>query len=169
MKKFLVVSIAIFSVYCFFVNSDVNKGMRHEFSDLKEEVSKDTLMGIEFSKEGAMNVEEFMTAFAGKDSMEAKITGTVAEVCKKKGCWMMIDLGNGKTMRVSYDYKFLLPLNCDGLPIVINGMAYVDTVSVADQKHYLEDANATKEEIDAITDPEINLSFLATGVILTNE
>jgi hypothetical protein len=41
MKKFLVVSIAIFSVYCFFVNSDVNKGMRHEFSDLKEEVSKE--------------------------------------------------------------------------------------------------------------------------------
>jgi len=41
MKKLLVVSIAIFSVYCFFVNSDVNKGMRHEFSDLKEEVSKE--------------------------------------------------------------------------------------------------------------------------------
>ena len=41
MKKFLVISIAIFSVYCFFVNSDVNKGMRHEFSDLKEEVSKE--------------------------------------------------------------------------------------------------------------------------------
>jgi hypothetical protein len=41
MKKFLVVSIAIFSVYCFFVNSDVNKGMRHEFSDLKQEVAKE--------------------------------------------------------------------------------------------------------------------------------
>ena len=41
MKKLLVVSIAIFSIYCFFVNSDVNKGMRHEFSDLKEEVSKE--------------------------------------------------------------------------------------------------------------------------------
>lgn len=41
MKKFLVVSIAIFSIYCFFVNSDVNKGMRYEFSDLKEEVSKE--------------------------------------------------------------------------------------------------------------------------------
>jgi hypothetical protein len=48
-------------------------------------------------------------------------------------------------------------------------MAYVDTISVADQKHYLEDANASKEEIDAITEPEINLSFLATGVILSNE
>jgi len=41
MKKLLVVSIAIFSVYCFFVNSDVNKGMRHEFSDLKEDVSEE--------------------------------------------------------------------------------------------------------------------------------
>ena len=41
MKKLLVVSITIFSIYCFFVNSDVNKGMRHEFSDLKEEVSEE--------------------------------------------------------------------------------------------------------------------------------
>ena len=41
MKKFLVVSIAIFSVYCFFVNSDVNKGMRNEFSELKQEVSEE--------------------------------------------------------------------------------------------------------------------------------
>ena len=41
MKKLLVVSIAIFSIYCFFVNSDVNKGMRHEFSDLKEDVSEE--------------------------------------------------------------------------------------------------------------------------------
>jgi fructose-specific component phosphotransferase system IIB-like protein len=41
MKKFLVVSIAIFSIYCFFVNSDVNKGMRNEFSDLKQEVSEE--------------------------------------------------------------------------------------------------------------------------------
>jgi hypothetical protein len=40
MKKFLVVSITIFSIYCFFVNSDVNKGMRHEFSELKDEVSE---------------------------------------------------------------------------------------------------------------------------------
>jgi hypothetical protein len=41
MKKFLVVSITIFSIYCFFVNSDVNKGMRHEFSELKDEVSEE--------------------------------------------------------------------------------------------------------------------------------
>lgn len=41
MKKFLVVSITIFSIYCFFVNADVNRGMRHEFSELKEEVSEE--------------------------------------------------------------------------------------------------------------------------------
>ncbi len=53
MKKFLVVSITIFSIYCFFVNSDVNKGMRNEVSNLKEKVfeeinksvNKDTLVG----------------------------------------------------------------------------------------------------------------------------
>lgn len=167
MKKLIYALLAVSTIYACGAKEEDKKEDKKE--EAKEEVSKDTLMGIEFSKEGALTTEEFVTAFVGKDSMEAKITGTVSEVCKKKGCWMTMDLGNGKTMRVSYDYKFLLPLNCDGLPIVINGMAYVDTISVADQKHYLEDAKASKEEIDAITEPEVNISFLASGVILTNE
>lgn len=137
--------------------------------EAKEEVSKDTLLGVEITKEGAISPAEFLTAFQGKDSMEAKIAGTIDEVCQKKGCWMTMDLGNGQKMRISYDYKFLMPLNSAGLPIVIEGMAYVDTISVADQKHYLEDEAASQEEIDAITEPEINISFLAKGVILTNE
>jgi len=167
MKKIIYTLLAISTLFACGAKEEEKKEDKKE--EVKEEVSKDTLMGMEFSKEGAMTAEEFLTAFVGKDSMEAKIMGTVDEVCKKKGCWMTMDLGNGKTMRVSYDYKFLLPLNCDGLPIVINGMAYVDTISIEDQKHYLEDAKASKEEIAAITEPEINISFLATGVILTNE
>lgn len=136
----------------------------------KEEVSEEvTVYGEEFSEEGAMSPSEFLTAFQGKDSMQVTIKGNVAEVCKKKGCWMTMDLGNDQSMRISYDYKFLMPLDCDGLPITINGMAYVDTISVADQVHYLEDAKASAEEIAAITEPQVNISFLAKGVILRNE
>lgn len=166
MKKIIYTLLAISTLFACGTKEEKKEEAKEE---PKEEVSKDTLFGVDFGKEGALTTEEFVNEFVGKDSMEAKIMGTVSEVCKKKGCWMTMDLGNGKTMRVSYDYKFLLPLNCDGLPIVINGMAYMDTISVEDQKHYLEDAKASKEEIAAITEPEINISFLATGVILTNE
>lgn len=168
MKTILYVFAATTMIYACGAKEESTKEENKE--ETKEEVkSNDTLMGVEFDKEGAVSASEFLTTFQGKDSMEAKIYGTVDEVCKKKGCWMTMDLGNGQKMRISYDYKFLMPLNCDGLPIVINGTAYVDTVSVADQKHYLEDAGASKEEIDAITEPEISYSFLATGVILSNE
>lgn len=166
MKKIIYSLLAIALVYSCSAKEEKKEEKKEE---VKEETSKDTLLGVEFDKTKAMSASEFLTAFEGKDSMQAMIAGTIDEVCQKKGCWMTMDLGNGQTMRISYDYKFLMPLNSAGLPIVINGMAYVDTVSVEDQKHYLKDAEASQEEIDAITEPEINLSFLATGVILTNE
>ena len=45
----------------------------------------------------------------------------------------------------------------------------IDTTSVATLKHYLEDAEASQEEIDAVTEPEINYSFEAEGVIIKEE
>lgn len=150
-------------------SKEENKDEKKEETKKEEVTEEITKYGEEFSEEGAMTPSEFLTAFQGKDSMQVTIKGNVAEVCKKKGCWMTMDLGNDQTMRISYDYKFLMPLDCDGLPIVINGMAYVDTISVDDQIHYLKDANASDEEIAAVTEPQVNISFLAKGVILRNE
>ena len=42
-------------------------------------------------------------------------------------------------------------------------------MSVATLTPYLEDAEASQEQIDAVTEPEINYSFEAEGVIIKEE
>lgn len=122
------------------------------------------------TEEGAMAMNEFVTALQGKDSMEAKVTATINECCKKKGCWMTVDMGNGEEMRVTFkDYGFFVPKNADGMTATFQGWAFPDTLSVEDQKHYLKDEGASQEEIDAITEPVAEWSFVATGVIIKDE
>lgn len=102
----------------------------------------------------------------GRDSVEAKVSGTIAEVCQRKGCWMSVEVDNGESMHVSYDYEFLLPMNSAGREMVMQGYAFTDTIPVSHLKHLADDAGKSQEEIDAITEPEVTLSFLATGVMI---
>ena len=44
--------------------------------------------------------------------------------------------------------------------------AFFDTLSVAELRHYAEDAGADSATIAAITEPELQLAFTATGVMI---
>ncbi len=137
---------------------------------VEEENIEITKHGDAITEDGAVSSANFLTQFEGKDSLNVKLTASITEVCSKKGCWMKLDLENGKSMRVTFkDYGFFVPLNAAGKLAVVEGIAKIDTTDVATLKHYAEDANATQEEIDAITEPEINYSFEAVGVIIKEE
>jgi hypothetical protein len=45
-------------------------------------------------------------------------------------------------------------------------MIMPDTTTVAQLRHYAEDAGKSKEEIAKITEPKIELTFMADGVIV---
>ncbi len=129
-----------------------------------------TKHGEDITEEGAITPAEFLTQIEGKDSLATKLVTTINEVCQKKGCWMMLDLGNGTAMRVSFkDYGFFVPKDAAGKLAIVEGVAKMDTTDVATLKHYAEDAKAPQEEIDAITESEINYSFEAVGVIIKGE
>ncbi|MBK7311786.1 MAG: DUF4920 domain-containing protein [Sphingobacteriaceae bacterium] len=128
-----------------------------------------TLMyfGDTITQEGAISIDQLSAQLAGKDSLNIKVTGTIEEVCQKKGCWMNMNLGNGQSMKVRFkDYAFFVPKDAANKTVFIEGYAFIDTISVADQKHYAEDAGETKEEIAKIKNPEISISFEANGVII---
>ncbi len=100
------------------------------------------------------------------DTVNAKMVGKITDVCSKKGCWMKLDMGNDKDVRVTFkDYGFFVPTDASG-EVVVNGKAYVSETSVDDLKHYAEDAGKSPEEIAKITEPEITMSFVADGVLL---
>ena len=123
--------------------------------------------GDTITAEGAIPSTEILSRMEGKDSMPMKVTGTITEVCQKKGCWMHMDAGNGKMMRVGFrDYAFFIPKNASGKTAILEGYAFVDTTSVADLRHYAEDAGASKDSIEKITQPEVELNFDASGVII---
>lgn len=123
--------------------------------------------GDSITQDGAVAADQLASQMKGKDSLKIKLTGPIAEVCQKKGCWMNMNIGNDQSMRVRFkDYAFFLPKDAAGKIIFIDGVAFTDTTSVAELQHYAEDAGETKEEIAKITEPEISISFEANGVIL---
>jgi hypothetical protein len=124
--------------------------------------------GEKIDEQGAITVKELETKLAQSNApVEAKVTGKVKEVCKNEGCWLTMDMGNEKELMVRMkDHEFFVPKDIDGKTVVVEGEAYMDTTSVEDLKHYAEDAGKSKEEIDAIIQPEVEPVFEAVGVIV---
>jgi Domain of unknown function (DUF4920) len=96
-----------------------------------------------------------------------KVEGEVESVCQAAGCWMKVKMADGKTMRVTFkDYGFFVPKDLAGTKVIFEGQPAVKTTSVADLRHYAEDAGKSKEEIAKITEPKTELTFVADGVLV---
>ncbi|WP_257467970.1 DUF4920 domain-containing protein [Empedobacter falsenii] len=103
------------------------------------------------------------------DSLEnVQFVSTIESVCKKKGCWMKVDLGKGEEQSfVRFkDYGFFMPLDGEKANVVVHGKAFVSEISVEKLRHYAEDAGQSKEEIAKITKPQLQYNFEADGVYL---
>ncbi|MDG1477025.1 MAG: DUF4920 domain-containing protein [Vicingaceae bacterium] len=166
MKKLLFIAGAAFLFSC--------GNTEHKTEEVKEIIEEVTVEiskhGEEITEDGAISTTEFLAQFDGKEALETKITGSIEEVCSKKGCWMTMNLSDDKNMRVTFkDYEFFVPLDAGGKETIIQGTATMDTTTVEMLKHYAEDAGDSQEEIDAITEPEFNYAFEATGVIVKEE
>ena len=104
-----------------------------------------------------------------KDSVyTGKISGTVVEVCKKKGCFMKLSQADGKPpIMVQFtDYAFFMPQNIVGKTVVVEGKAKVKETSVERLKHYAKDAGKTQEEIAMIKEPKKDIAIMADGVLV---
>lgn len=117
--------------------------------------------------DGAEDVNSLLASVNNEEELNAKVSGTIVEVCQSKGCWMTLQLDNGETMRVTFkDYGFFVPKDAAGKTVIMDGIAKVDVTDVETLRHYAEDAGKTQEEIDAITEAKKGLSFEASGVII---
>ena len=122
--------------------------------------------GETITEENALAPTEFISTVEQQGEATAKVAGEVTNVCAVKGCWMTMNV-DGQEMMVRFkDYGFFVPKDAAGKTAVVQGQAKMDTVDVATLRHYAEDAGKPAEEIEAITEPEIKLSFEAEGVIL---
>ncbi|QTN40020.1 DUF4920 domain-containing protein [Cryomorphaceae bacterium] len=123
--------------------------------------------GEEISTEGAVEASELIAMLDGQDSVQVKVKGTINEVCQKKGCWMNVAMGEEEEMLVRFkDYGFFVPMDADGRTVTMEGWAKVEEQSVEWLRHQAEDAGASEEEIAMITEPEVSVSFMASGVVI---
>ncbi len=115
-------------------------------------------------------VDKMEAAMGDKKAVDMKIEGKVVDVCKKKGCWMTLEMQNGDPMRVTFkDYAFFMPMDIVGKKVVLDGLAKKQTISVETLRHYAEDAKKSPEEVAKITDPKKELAFEAKGVVILDK
>ena len=124
--------------------------------------------GEKTTADNAVNINEVVSKVnAGAEAENVKIKAKVVDVCPKKGCWMTLELQDGSTATVKMkDYGFFIPAAAKGKTIVIDGDVKVKTTSVAELKHYAEDAKKSQAEIDAITEPKKEIRVTAKGVVV---
>lgn len=132
-----------------------------------ENATEAAYYGEKITNENAISVDELTTAMGDKTEMPVKITGTVTDVCQKKGCWMELKTADGKGLRITFkDYGFFMPKDCQGKTAIAEGVAKIEETSIADLQEYAKDAGKTADEIAAISTPKKELVFEASGVIL---
>lgn len=148
----------LFSTFCLFlVYSCKNKDIYQSFG--KEITMAETM-------ESSIMVSHYKSMQVG-DSIPAKMKAKVMDVCQAKGCWMTLNLENGNEVMVKFkDYGFFVAKDIVGKEVIVNGKAFVNEVSVDEQRHYAEDAGKTTDEIASITQPKRTFSFEADGVLI---
>ncbi len=126
--------------------------------------------GEKITTEGAVAINDAVAKLSeGNDKVDGKIKAKITEVCPKKGCWLKLELANGETAMVKMkDYGFFLPVAATGKTVVIDGELKIKTTSVAELKHYAEDAKKSKEEIAKITEPKKEIRVEAKGIVIVD-
>ena len=123
--------------------------------------------GEKITGDKAISVNELPKALEASEKLETKIVGKVTEVCPKKGCWITLETADKtKVMVKMKDYGFFVPVDMVGKTIVLEGEAKIKNTSVEELQHYAEDAKKSKEEIAAITKPEKEIRFTASGILV---
>ena len=97
------------------------------------------------------------------------VKGKVTDVCDKKGCWLTVETENNEKFFVKMkDYAFFVPTALKGKNVILEGNAETKVITVDEQKHYAEDAKKSQAEIDAITKPQKEIRFVASGIKVVN-
>ncbi|TAE09120.1 MAG: DUF4920 domain-containing protein [Bacteroidetes bacterium] len=69
-----------------------------------------TFYGDKITAKGAKKSTELSKMLTKADSLtDVKVTGKVTSVCKKKGCWMKMDMGGKNQREIFLRYAWVLP------------------------------------------------------------
>jgi len=166
-STFYLLAVALIVLFSSCLNQNEKKEHNEKHETAIAPTSSTGNFGEDITADNAIAAVKLTELLEGKETVEVKLTGDVAAVCQMSGCWMDIALGDGEIIHVTLkDDSFLLPKDAAGKKAVIEGVATYEEIPVDMLKHMAEDEGRTQEEIDAITEPKLEYTFIAKGVIL---
>ncbi len=123
--------------------------------------------GAKITEAGAISIAELPALLKTKDTIAVKIKAKAISSCASKGCWLTLQVDDKNTAFVKMkDYDFFVPTAIADKNVVLEGIAFIRTTTVAELKHYAEDGKKSQAEIDAITEPKQEIRFLANGILV---
>lgn len=133
------------------------------------EATKGQEYGAGVAESATFNVrsaDQIITELQNQDKLEnIVIEAEVTGVCEKKGCWLTLRNSKNETVFVKMkDYAFFLPQSILGKKVLLQADVSKQVTSVAELKHYAEDAKKSPEEIAKITQPKTEYRVLASGI-----
>ncbi|MEQ1553219.1 MAG: DUF4920 domain-containing protein, partial [Ferruginibacter sp.] len=134
-----------------------------------KQAAKGVKYGAATTANGAIEVNLLEEKLITAETFTGKVKGTVATVCQQKGCWMTLAQTDGDGIMIKFkDYKYFMPLNIVGKDVVLQGVAKKTITSIEKLKHYAADAGKSKDEIEKIIEPKIEIEFSASGVLVVS-
>ena len=132
-----------------------------------QESQNGNFYGKEFEIQSDKGTSSIQTDLKDKDVVATQLKGKIKEVCQMKGCWMNVILDNQEEVFVRFkDYGFFVPMDSADKDVILNGVVFLEEISVEDQKHYAKDRGDSPDEIAKITKPKRQLRFEADGVLI---
>ncbi len=111
-------------------------------------VSKETISLDEVAK----NIEKY-------NQKTVLIKAKITNVCKAKGCWMVV-ASEQNTARITFkDYGFFVPFDIKDKDALVEGVVEIKQLSDADRNHLAKDAKTSVDQI-----PKVEMRIVASGV-----
>lgn len=166
MKKIISIAILALSSVAFSANA---QHKHTEESAATPSAVKGQIYGENIPEKRLVAAKDLDKKLNGEVPVKMQVKGTVTAVCKARGCWATVDLGEGKEVFVKMkDYGFFLPMDAKGKEVLLSGDAFVETHSVEDLKEKAKYQKKSEAEINAIAKPEEELRFTAHGITVLN-
>ena len=111
-----------------------------------------------------VTVNQLMANPGNYDGKAARVSGTVAKVCAKKGCWLTLADADQEGLFVKFTCPIdgrLIPADAVGKQAIVHGTIRVKEITEEEARHYKEDAGASAEEIAKIVGPQKQVTVAA--------
>jgi len=131
-------------------------------SDPVEETAEYEVYGSAFDAyDEVIRLNEVLQNSDTYEGREVVITGTIKQLCQKKGCFFMLSDGKSRARITFKDYSFFIPTNSAGKAVTLIGRFSVNELSEEQAKHYAEDAGENPEKVEGL---QREYSLVATSV-----